>query len=81
MIHTFLPTIAFCFEQKTLLKNILQDITENFSRRSVLIHSLPIKHPQELTAYAAKSILPDILVFSDFSDSDSSKELLRNILF
>lgn len=70
--------IAFCFEQESMLDYVQQEIYKGFSRRGILIQALPVKHPDQLLDYAAQSILPDILLFSEHT---YAKELLNTILF
>lgn len=79
MIHNFLFTIICCFEQKDFLNDVCRDIEKRFSRRGILIQTVPVHQPHELAALAAQNILPDMLVFSGFSNA-SANDLFHNIL-
>ena len=70
--------IAFCFEQESILNFIQQEIYKGFSRRGIIIHTIPVNHPNQLLDYATQGILPDIILFSQHT---YAKELLNTILF
>lgn len=70
--------IAFCYEQESMLNYVQQEIYKGFSRRGIMIHTLPTNHPNQLLDYAAQGILPDIILFSHHT---YAKELLNTILF